>query len=205
MWLNPKTLTNTRGQTLPDSHIYIDNSIFNQGITHTLRRWDWDAEVIHGWCSKVFFIACTNFLWQLNPKTLTQVKGQTLPDSHIWIDKSVFNQGSTHTLGRWDWDTQVIPEWCPKVFLIPAQRWFYLHQINNLFLILFVWGFNQCWSVLAFSSRFSFGLKNWTLWVEAGQDLAWKPRHTGCTQTWVGKSQGLIHLAQGPMTLFTKS
>jgi hypothetical protein len=45
------------------------------------------------------------------------------------------------------------------------------HQINNLFFILFVWGFNQCWSVLGFFSRFSSGFKNWTPWVEAGQDV----------------------------------
>ncbi len=30
-----------------------------------------------------FLIACTNFLWQLNPETLTHVRGWTLPGSQI--------------------------------------------------------------------------------------------------------------------------
>jgi len=134
-------------------------------------------------------------------QTLTQVRSQTLPDSHIWIDNSVFNQGITHTLRGSDWDARVIPKWCPRVFWIPTQLWFYPRQINNLFFILFVWGFNQPMLVSSgFFHQVQSGFKNWTLWVEAGQELDTLDAH----KLGLVKALGLVDL-HGSKALFTRS
>jgi len=85
-------------------------------------------------------LACINLWWRLNPKTLTWIRGQTVPNSQIFLilknsshirfslltDNSIFSQGITHddTLKGSDWDVWMIP----RVFVIPAQHW-YLYLI----------------------------------------------------------------------------
>jgi len=59
---------------------------------------------------------------------------------------------------------------------------------------------NQCWSVLGFFTRFSSGFKNWTLWVEAGQELDTLDAH----KLGLVKALGLVDL-HGSKALFTRS
>ncbi len=85
-------------------------------------------------------LACTNFLWWLNLEILTWVRGQTLPNSQIFLvlfQKLVFtqvktsslvlNQGIIHgnTVKGSNWDAWVILEWCPGVFAILAQHCYF--------------------------------------------------------------------------------
>jgi hypothetical protein len=44
-------------------------------------------------------LACTNFLWWLNSETLTQLKGQTLPGSQIFLffKKKLVLTSDSHT------------------------------------------------------------------------------------------------------------
>jgi hypothetical protein len=70
----------------------------------------------------ISFSLCTYFLWQLNPKTLTQVRGYTLLGYHFFVffknrvshpiftqvrtGSSIFNQDIIHgdTVRGSDWD-----------------------------------------------------------------------------------------------------